>query len=102
MYKTLAKYLSVFMQRTGIKWLVSYVTTAAGVAASGFWAWCIALAVKWGWKKADEKIKSEAAHADRKNSDEDVNTEYQNKIKDGASEEELIKSELDILNPRRG
>lgn len=100
-WKTLAKYVSEFMKKVGIDWLVSSIAKWIGVAATGAWGWVIGLAVKFGWRKAEKKIHSEASHADRVKSDEQVLEEYQEKIKENASEEELIKSELDILNPRR-
>ena len=100
MWQKLAKVFSGFMERYGKSYLVSAVSKAVGVAG-GFWGWLIALLIKLGWKKANKEIQSGARLADRTSSDKEVLEQYQEKIKNGVSEDELIESELDLLNPNR-
>lgn len=100
MWEKLSKFLNSVMQSQGISWITSLALKALGLAG-GFWTWLVGLAVKLGWKKADKEIQSQARLADRTQSDKEIREEYQNKIEGGASEEELIESELDILNGGR-
>ena len=96
----LADWLNYFVKKYLIDVATSSVLKALGLAG-GFWTWLVGLAVKLGWKKADKEIQSQARLADRTQSDKEIREEYLNKIKEGASEEELIKSESDILNGGR-
>lgn len=95
-----AERLNLFVK----KYLIDVATSASLKAlglAGGFWAWIVGLALKLGWKKADKEIQSQARLADRTQSDKEIREEYQDKIKEGASEEELIESEESILNGGR-
>lgn len=100
MWVKLAKLFSSFMQSKGVALLTSYALKALGIAG-GFWGWLVGIAVKWGWKKADKEVQSGARLADRTKSDSEIREEYLNKLKGGASEEELIDSESAILNGGR-
>ena len=102
MLKTIAKLFSELMNKFGKKAIVSYITKAFGVAAGGFWSWIITKLVEYGWKKAEPEITSAAKDQDRKISDNQVVKEYQKNIEEKASEETLIKNELDLFNPKRG
>ena len=96
----LAYWLNFFVKKYLIDVATSSVLKALGLAG-GFWTWLVSLAVKLGWKKADKEIQSQARLADRTQSDKEIREEYLNKIKEGASEEELIASEESILNAGR-
>lgn len=100
MWQRLAKALSTVFTNYLQKPAVAAILKSLGLAG-GFWTWLTTLLVKWGWKKADKEIQSQARLADRIKSDKDVREEYQKKIEENASEDELIKTELDILDPRR-
>ena len=95
-----ASWFNYFFKKYGIDMVTSAVLKALGFAG-GFWTWLVGLAVKLGWKKADKEIQSQARLADRTQSDKEIREEYMEKIEEGASEEELIESELDILNGGR-
>ena len=102
MLKTIAKLFSEFMNKFGKKAIVSYIVKAFGVATGGFWSWVITKLVEYGWKKAEPEVISVATDQDRKASDKEVLKEYETNIKEKASEETLIKNELDLFNPKRG
>lgn len=100
MLERLSKILNSVMQTKGISWISSLVLNALGIAG-GFWAWLVGVVVKIGWQKADKEIQSGARLADRTKSDKEIREDYLEKIKEGASEEDLVESELDILNGGR-
>ena len=100
MWEKLSKLLNSVMQMKGISWVTSYILKALGLAG-GFWTWLVGLAVKFGWKKIDKEAQSAARLADRTKTDSEIREEYQNKIEGGASEDELVRSELNILNGGR-
>lgn len=100
MWERIAKFFSDFMKAKGISLITSYILKALGIAG-GFLSWVVAQVVKIGWKKAEKEIKSGARLADKDKSNEALREEYQNKIKEGASEEELIRLEETILNNGR-
>ena len=92
--------LNSWMKSHGLKWLVSFLAKAAGITG-GFWIWLIGLAAKFGWKKADKEIQSAARIEDRRVEDVVREETYKKHKKEKASEEQLIKDELDILNSGR-
>ena len=96
----LAQALNAFVKKYLIDVATSSVLKALGLAG-GFWTWLVGLAVKYGWKKIDKEAQSAARLADRTKTDKEIREEYQNKIKEGVSEEELIESEELILNSGR-
>lgn len=79
--------------------LISFALKAAGVS-SGFVAWVVGLFAKKAIDKIEEEGMSKARIEDRKSDDKEVRDAYQEKIERKADEQELIESELDILNPR--
>ena len=80
--------------------LVSLVAKAIGVA-SGFNIWLIKMGITIVWKKADKELESAARLADQKKVDEDLNKKYQEDIKNGKSEADLIKDESRLFNGGR-
>lgn len=100
MWVKLSQLLNSAMQSKGISWITFHILKVLGLAG-GFWNWIVALAIKYGWKKADKEIQSQARLADRTKSDKEIREEYMDKIKTRANEEELIKSEESILNSGR-
>lgn len=95
-----ASWFNYFFKKYGSDMVTSAVLKALGLAG-GFWTWLVGLAVKYGWKKIDKEAQSAARLADRTKTDKEIREEYKEKIEGGASEEELIKSESDILNGGR-
>ena len=100
MWEKLSKLLNSVMQMKGISWVTSYILKALGLAG-GLWTWLVGLAVKYGWKKIDKEAQSAARLSDRTKTDKEIREEYMEKIEGGASEKELIESELDVLNGGR-
>lgn len=95
-----ASWFNYFFKKYGIDVVTSAVLKALGLAG-GFWTWLVGLAVKYGWKKIDKEAQSAARLADRTKTDSEIREEYMEKIEGGASDKELIESELDILNGGR-
>ncbi len=81
-------------------WLVSAFLSSVGLAG-GFWTWLVGLFVSRGAKLAEKEIESQARIADQTKTDKQIREKYMDQIKNGASEDELIKSETDILNSGR-
>lgn len=82
------------------KYVVSAILKLAGVSG-GAWTWIVTNVLLKAWILFIDLIASLARLADQKNIDEKLNKKYQDQIKNGASENELIESETDILNGGR-
>lgn len=100
MWVKLSKIFSYILKQKGISWISSLVVKALGWSG-GFATWFVSLFVGKAADKVIEETESAARLGDRTNTDQDIREEYQKKIEEGASEEELIKSESDILNGGR-
>ena len=100
MWSKIAHVISVIVPQLIKTYLVPFVMGLMGLAG-GIWTWIVGFVLSFAWKKAEEEIDSEARLADQTNTDEELNKKYQEDIKNGASETDLIKDETDILNGGR-
>lgn len=101
MWQKLGKAFNSLLNGAGKSKIVSAILKALGVSG-GFWTWIVSFFVGKATKKIGAEAESQGRQADRKISDKEVREKYMEKVKENASEDELIKSELDIWNPKRG
>lgn len=79
------------------KFLVFFILKAVGVTG-GFWAWLVGLFVSKELKVIGKEIEKAAELADAKKIDEDNAKKYKEDLAKGATDEQKISDELDILN----
>ena len=100
MWQTLANIFKSVLSDALIKSIVSAALKAAGLAGS-FWVWIGTFFAKKAVKKAQEELDSSARVEKREDQDEKRAEHHDELIKENASEEKLIESELDLLNSGR-
>ncbi len=101
MWQKLVKALKPFVENALVKSVTSAILKALGLAG-GFWTWIVGFFVGKAAKKAIKEAESAARVEDRENADEKRKEHHDQLIKENASEDELIESELDLLNGGRG
>lgn len=101
MWQKLVKALKPFVENALVKSVTSAILKALGIAG-GFWTWIVGFFVGKAAKKVVKEAESAARVEDRENADEKRKEHHDKLIKENASEDELIESELDLLNGGRG
>lgn len=79
---------------------VAFILKAAGLSG-GIVTWIATYLIGKGIDSGTKELDNIAHEADQTAKDEELEKKYQEDLKNGASEEELIKDETDILNGGR-
>ena len=100
MWSLLSKALSFLINNYVVQLVIGTILKFAGLSG-GIWTWIVSLFVKKAASEIIEIAGDEASHQDQLDLNAKLDKEYQELIDKKASEEELIKKELEILNGKR-